>query len=169
MEKLISPEPGLIIWTLVTFGLLLVLLRVFAWKPLLGIIEERERSIRDSLEASRRAREEAETALEENRRILAEARKTAGGIVQKGEDEAGKVKEGILQRAREEHDELLRRGREEIERETRSAVREIRSVTADLALAAAEKLIEARLDDDANRRLVEGYLDDLEEAGPGRN
>ncbi len=81
MDKLLTPEPGLMLWTLITFGLLLVLLRVFAWKPLLAVIEERERVVRDSLESSRRAQEEAESALEENRRILAEARKAAAGVI----------------------------------------------------------------------------------------
>ena len=169
MDKLITPEPGLMLWTLITFGLLLVLLRLFAWKPLLAVIEEREGVVRESLEASRRAQEEAESALEENRRILAEARKAAAEVVQRSEKDAEKVREELLHKARKDGEELLRQGREEMEREKRAAVREIRGVAADLALAAAEKLIEARLDDDANRRLVEGYLDDLEEAGPGRN
>ncbi len=169
MDALLSPEPGLAIWTVLTFVLLLVLLRVFAWKPILGIIEERERTIRDSLETSRRAKEEAEAALEENRKVLADARNAASEIVQRGGKQAEKVKAGILEKAHEEHDELVHRGREEIERETRSAIREIRGIAADLALAAAEKLIEVRLDEDVNRKLVEGYLRDLEESGSRRN
>ena len=169
MDALLSPEPGLILWTILTFFLLLVLLRLFAWKPILGIIEERERMIRDSLEASRRAREEAETALAENRRILAQARDAASTIVQQGAEEAEEVKAGILEKARNEHDGLIRRGRDEIERETRSAIQEIRGVTADLALAAAEKLIETRMDEEINRKLVESYLRDLEKSGSRRN
>lgn len=168
MEKLILPEPGLILWTIITFGLLLVVLRAVAWKPILGVIEAREHAIRESVEASRRAREQSESALEENRRILAEARRAAGDIVQRGEREAEQVKSGIMEQARKEQEELVRRGREAIERETRQAVREIRTVAAELALAAAEKLIESRMDDDVHRRLVEKYLEDLEAPGPGR-
>jgi len=168
MEKLISPEPGLIIWTCITFVLLLAILRRVAWKPILGVIEERERAIRESMETSRQAREQAEAALEENRRILADARRAAGELIQRGEQDAEKVKSGILEQARREQEELTRRGRETIERETRQAVREIRTVAAELALAAAEKLVEARMDDDASRRLVDKCLDDLEAAGPRR-
>jgi F-type H+-transporting ATPase subunit b len=168
MENLINPEPGMIVWTLITFGILLVILRVFAWKPILGLLDERERSIRESLDASQHAQEQAESALEENRKILSEARKASGEILQKAEQEAEQVKSGILDKARREQEELVQRGREEIEREKRSAIQEIRSVTADLALAAAEKLIETKMDDESNRRLVEGYLKDLEEVGPSR-
>jgi F-type H+-transporting ATPase subunit b len=166
MERLILPEPGLIVWTIITFGLLLVVLRVVAWKPILGVIEERERAIRESLDSSRRAREEAEAALEENRRILADARRTAGEIVQRGERDAERAKGEILEAARKEQEDVVRRARETIEREMRQAVREIRSVAADLALAAAEKLLEARMDEGADRRLVEKYLDELGPRAP---
>ena len=165
MEKLISPEPGMILWTILTFGLLLVILRAFAWKPILGMLEERERSIRESMEAARQAQEQASASLEENRKILADARKTAGEIVQKARGEAEEARAGIMAEAKQDRDELLGRGREEIEREKRAAIQEIRGVAADLALTAAEKLIEARLDDDADRRLVEGYLKELEGTG----
>lgn len=166
MERLISPEPGMILWTLITFGLLVLILRFFAWKPLLGVLDERERTVRESLESAEKAREEAQSVLEENRRILAEARRASGDILQKAGQEAEQVKSGIMQKARDEHEELLERGRAEIEREKRAAIREIRGVAADLAMSAAEKLIESKLDDEANRRLVEGYLEDLEGAGP---
>ncbi len=166
MDKLLTPEPGLMLWTLITFGLLLILLRVFAWKPLLAVIEERERVVRDSLESSRRAQEEAESALEENRKILAEARKTAAGVIQRSEKDAEQVREELLQKARKEGEELLRQGREEMEREKRAAVREIRGVAADLALAAAEKLVEERMDDPVQRRLVERYLEEMDSLGP---
>lgn len=165
MDKLITPEPGLIIWTLITFGLLLILLRVFAWKPLLSMIEERERSIRDSLEKSNRAQEEAELALEENRKILAEARKAAAGVVQQGEKDAEQVRSELLKKARQEGEELLRQGRDEMAREKRAAIREIRGVAADLALAAAEKLVQERMDEPANRRLVERYLEEIDDIG----
>ncbi len=166
MDKLLTPEPGLMLWTLITFGLLLVLLRVFAWKPLLAVIEERERVVRDSLESSRRAQEEAESALEENRKILAEARKAAAGVIQRSEKDGEQVREELLQKARKEGEELLRQGREEMEREKRAAVREIRGVAADLALAAAEKLVEERMDDPVQRRLVERYLEEMDSMGP---
>ncbi|MGD8375970.1 MAG: F0F1 ATP synthase subunit B [Acidobacteriota bacterium] len=166
MERLISPDTGMILWTLITFGILVVILRLFAWKPLLGVLDERERTVRESLESAEKAREDAETVLEENRRILAEARRASGDILQKAGQEAEQVKSGIMQKAREEQEELLERGRAEIEREKRAAIREIRGVAADLAMSAAEKLLESKLDDEANRRLVEGYLEDLEEAGP---
>jgi len=168
MEKLITPEPGMIIWTCVTFVLLLVILRGVAWKPILGVIEARERAIRESMEASRRAREQAEAALAENRRILSDARRAAGELIQRGEQDAAKVKSGILEQARREQEELTRRGREAIERETRQAVKEIRTVAAELALLAAEKVVESRMDDDASRRLVDRFLTDLEAADPRR-
>jgi F-type H+-transporting ATPase subunit b len=165
MDKLITPEPGLLIWTLVTFGLLLILLRLFAWKPLLAMIEQREHAIRDSLEKSNRAQEEAEAALKENRKILAEARKAAAGVVQKGEKDAEQVRSELLQKARQEGEELLRQGRDEMAREKRAAIREIRGVAADLALVAAEKLVQEKMDEPGNRRLVERYLEEIDDIG----
>jgi F-type H+-transporting ATPase subunit b len=158
----------MILFTLLTFGLLLAILRIFAWTPILGLLEDRERTVRESLESARRAREEAEAALAENRRILTEARRAAGEIVDRASQEAGQVKAAILEKARQEHEDLRRRGREEIDREKRAAIREIRGIAADLALTAAGKLIEGRMDDETSRRLVEEYLQELEGEAPRR-
>ncbi len=76
------------------------------------------------------------------------------------------MREELLQKARKEGEEVLRQGREEMEREKRAAVREIRGVAADLALAAAEKLVQERMDDPVQRRLVERYLEEMDSLGP---
>ena len=75
MEKLIQPEPGMMIWTIITFGLLLIVLRVFAWKPILAILDEREKTIKDSLESAEMAREEGQRHLADSREALKQARK----------------------------------------------------------------------------------------------
>jgi F-type H+-transporting ATPase subunit b len=158
---LITPDPGLIIWTVVTFLALLFILKRFAWKPILGIIEGREKAIREALEESKRAREAADEALAKNRELLAQARGEAARIVSEGQKEAERLRAELIEKAKSDAASVLEQGRRQIEFETRQAVSELKATVADLALDAAGKLIRTSLDDAQHRRLVEEYLQDL--------
>ena len=152
---------GLIFWTVVTFVILAFILKRFAWRPILGIIEEREKTIREALEESKRAREAADEALAKNKELLAHARADAARIVSEGQKEAQRLRTEILEKARSEASAVLDQGRKQIELETKQAVARLKGTVVDVALEAAGKLIRASLDDAKHRELVESYLEEL--------
>lgn len=160
-----SINEGLIIWTLVVFGLLLLLLWRFGWPAILKAVEERERRIQQQLEEAEGARAESARLLEEHRQLIAGARAEAQELVAKARAVAEKERETLLARAREEYEQLLARARKDIEAETEKAILALRREAVDLAIAAASKLLETTLDTDANRRLVTEYLESLEHQG----
>jgi F-type H+-transporting ATPase subunit b len=164
--ELVAIHPGLIIWTIVTFLALLIVLRLFAWKPLLGVLDEREKTIRDSLEQARLAREEAEKAIKEQKELLARARQEMAATIEKAQRDAEGLRTDILARAHREAEDKQKKFAEEIERQKRAALEEVRAKTVDLALAAASRLIQTELNDDRQRKLVTSYLDDLRNLTP---
>jgi len=154
---------GLILWTLVVFGLLFALLWRFGWPAILKSVEERERRIQRQLDEAEKARAEAARHLEEQRRALEQARAEAQEILAKAKTVATKEREALLAKTREEQEQLLERARREIDAEKEKAILALRKEAVDLAIAAASKLIEEKLDDEANRRLVLEYLASLEQ------
>ena len=164
---LFSINLGLSIWTVVIFVSLLIVLRRFAWGPILSAVEAREKGIQDALDEARSRQEEAEGLLEEHRKELTEARLQAQEILAQGRDAADRLRKEMDAKAREESELMLTRARAEIEREKDSAVDAIRKESVDLALAAASKLLHQKLDGEEDRRLVMEYLDGLPVRSPG--
>jgi len=160
--SLIQPELGTIFWTMVTFLILAFLLGRFAWKPLLGALQQREQTIQDSIEQARRDREAAESVLAEQRELLAQTRRERGEAVAAGQRDAERLKSEILDEARAQRENLLKQTEAQIAAGLRQARGELRSVAADLAIQVAEKLLAKNLDDAAHRKLIEDYLSDLE-------
>lgn len=160
-KELIQPDIGLIFWTIVTFVAVAWVLKRYAWKPILAIIEAREKSIREALEDSKRAREAAEEALAKNRELVAQARGESARIVADGQREAERMRSEILARARTDSAAVLEQGRRQIELETKQAVADLKETVVQVALDAAGKVISASLDDARHRRLVEEYLEEL--------
>jgi F-type H+-transporting ATPase subunit b len=157
-----TPEPGLLIWTLVVFGILLALLWKLGWPALLKIVEEREARIAKQLADAERANAEAARLLEQHKAALAQARAEAQEIVAVAKNVAQKEREQLLARAREEQEQLLERARRDIEAEKEKAILALRREAVELSIAAATKLVGSNLDTDANRRLVTDYLASLE-------
>jgi F-type H+-transporting ATPase subunit b len=167
-SSLIQPKFGTIVWTFVTFLALAVVLGRFAWKPLLGALDARERSIQGSIDQARQDREQAESLLEQHKELLAEAHRERASARSEGQQDAERLKEEILEEARKQRESLLRQTEEQMQAGLRQARSELRAVAADLAIQAAGKLLARNLDDSAQRRLVEEYLADLERsAEPG--
>lgn len=158
-----SINSGLIFWTILVFGVLLVVLWRLGWPALLKSVEDRERRIQQQLDEAERARAEAARLLEEHKRTIAAARNEAQELVAKARAVAEKERETLLAKAREEYEQLLARARKEIGAEKEKAILELRREAVDLSIAAASKLVEAKLDTDANRRLVMEYLATLEQ------
>jgi F-type H+-transporting ATPase subunit b len=159
---LVSPDVGLMIWTLLAFLVALFILRKYAWPAITEALDKRQHAIEESIETAERARTDAAQLLEEYRARLREARAQADEIVARAR-KAGEVHEReSLEEARVRRDELLEQTRRDIEAETRRAIQEIRAEVADLTIMATEKVTRKALDADDQRRLVEEALGELD-------
>lgn len=145
-------------WTFLIFLILLGVLIKFAFPPILGYANAREKRIQDTLDETRRQQEEAARLLEEQRQQLAQARSEAQQVIAEGRSAAEKVRQELLSRARIEQEELIARAKADIETERARAVESVRREAVEIALAAASRLIEQRLDKESDRKLVSDYL-----------
>jgi F-type H+-transporting ATPase subunit b len=153
---------GLMIWTLVIFGILLLVLKKFAWPVVLGAVRDREKALEEQIAAAERNRAESARLLEEHKQLLAEARTSAHALIVEAKGMAENERAVALEKTRHEQEELLDRARREIGAERDRAVQELRREAVDLSLAAASRLIGQRLETDADRALVMNYLTTLE-------
>jgi F-type H+-transporting ATPase subunit b len=155
---------GLIFWTWLVFISLFLLLKKYAWPPIVRLTEEREQNIQKQLDEAERANAEAKETLEQHKQLMASSKEEARAIVAEAKDVAEKERERLLAKAREEQDGILERAKREIEQERERAIAALRKETVDLSLAAASKLIEARLESEADRKIVEDYLNAIGES-----
>lgn len=149
---------GLFFWTWVVFIATFLLLRRFAWPAIVGATEEREKKIKAQLEQTERLNAEAQSALAEGRALADKARADAQTMMAEARAAAEKERAALLDRAKKEQEEVLERARREIAAERDKAIAGLRREAVDLSLAAAAKLIEQRLDSEADRKLVTDYL-----------
>jgi F-type H+-transporting ATPase subunit b len=154
-------NPGLIIWTLVTFGVLFLVLSKFAWKPLLEALNEREGKIRSALEEADKARAEAAQLLKQNAQNIARAAEEYQKLVREGRALAEKMKEDIVAKAKQQADQELLRANEEIQRSVDAARQQLRAEVADLAIRAAEKILEESLDAAKQKKIVDAFMNQL--------
>jgi F-type H+-transporting ATPase subunit b len=154
----------LIFWEVISFGVLLFLLYKYAFPGILGMIEERERKIKDSLDQAERHRSEAERKLKEYEAKLEGASREAEGILSAAKERAQRLMEENEQRLIAEADRIKGDATREIDHERRKAIQEIRTQTTDLALMVAEKVVQRSLTDADHRRLADEALDALSKA-----
>lgn len=159
--NLLSPHTGLMLWTLLIFVVLLLILTKYAFKPITAAVEARERALREAIEAATRDREAAARLLEEHRAQIESARVEAQRIIAEGRVTGDKLRAQMLEETRHQQHEMLERARQEIGREKELAIAEMRAEAVDLALRAAEKVIEKNLDARTNRQIVETFLESL--------
>ena len=138
---LVQLDPGVIIWTTLTFGLLLVVLRATAWKPILKALDTREDSIRESMEKAEEAKRESERLLEENRKNFASAEEKAQELIKEARELAEKLRGESVAKASAEANKLLDKAREEIERDKQQAIAQLHGLVAELAVKAAAIII----------------------------
>jgi F-type H+-transporting ATPase subunit b len=158
----LSVEPGLMIWTVFVFVLLLLILRKFAYPALLGAVEARERALQEQLDTAERNRVESEALLAEHKKLLAEGRTQAHALLVEARTTAEKERALAMEKTLQEQQQLLERARRDIAAERDRAVAELRRETVELSLAAASKLIGERLTSDTDRKLVQEYLSRLD-------
>ena len=162
---LLTVDGGLVVWTLVVFGLLLYLLKRGAWPVLLQAVREREQALERQIAEAEKNRQESARILEEHRQALAGARAEAQELIAKAKTVAQKERDALIAKGHEEQERLLERARREIAEERDRAIRALRGEAVDLSIAAASRLVEANLDSEANRRLVAEYLAALRTEG----
>jgi F-type H+-transporting ATPase subunit b len=157
-NPLVQPDPGLFIWTILTFLVLLGLLAKFAWRPLLAALDSRQNAIRKSLDDAHQARQELERLNQESANILNRARVDADQIIGSSRADAERLREEMRQKARLEADGIVKNAERQIQLETARALQQIRTEAVDLSVMIASKLIQRNLTKEDNERLIEEAL-----------
>ena len=159
---LVTPGIGLMIWTLLVFGISLYVLAKLAFPRIAEALDKRQQAIEESIATSERVRREAEKLLEEYRERLAEARGQADDIVARARKTGEAHESEVLADAKAKREEMMEQTRRDIEAETRRAIQEIRKEVADLTVAATEKVTRKTLTEKDQKRLVEEALAELD-------
>ena len=145
--ELVTPEIGLIFWTTVVFSLLLVVLKKYAWKPILSAVDERNKSIEDALKAADKAKEEMLSLNADNERILMEAKKERDILLKEGRE----IKDSIIAEAKDQAkvnaEKILTIAKEQIINEKMKAITELKNQVANLSIEIAEKILKSELQD----------------------
>lgn len=162
-NPLVQLDPGLFIWTIATFLVLVALLARFAWRPLLQALEERQASIRKSLDEAQQARQELERVQHESAQTIARARVEADAIVSQSRSDAERLRQELRETARAEAAAILRNAERQIELQTLQALRQIRGEAVDLSVMIAEKLIGRHLTKEDNERLIQQTIEQFDE------
>ena len=160
-NPLVQLDPGLFIWTILTFLILFFVLSKFAWRPLLEALESRENTIRSSLDDAEKAKQELESLNAETETIISEARSEAQSIRLEAKSAAEKVKADIIAQAGEDAKKLRDENEKQIQVEKDRAINEIRQEVVDLTLTVAERVIRKNLSKEDNQGLIEDSLKTL--------
>ncbi len=159
MDGLLNPEPGLVIWSGLTFLVVLALLTKFAWKPILGMLKEREDEITTSLAKAKEAQQEYARIEAQKAQIEAETRAERDAILKEAREKVQHMLDEARRLSQEEGDKLIEQARAQIEREKAGAIDELKKQVAALSVQIAGKLIESNLqDNDRQEQLIEKYL-----------
>ncbi len=160
-NPLVQPDPGLFIWTIVTFLVLLGLLAKFAWGPLLQALEGRQDAIRKALDDAQKAKGELERLQQESAAIIAKARQEADAVITRSRSDAEALREELRTKARAEADGIVKNAERQIQAETARAVQQIRHEAVDLSVAIASKIIQRNLSKEDNQKLIDETLRQL--------
>jgi len=159
--SLLSPEPGLIFWTAITFILVLLILKKIAWGPIITALQDREKGIQLSIDRAHQAKDESEAILRKNRELLSKADAESDRILREGKDYAEKLRADITEKAQSEAKKMIASAKDEIEQEKRRALDVLRNEVADLAVQGAEKIIKTALDADMQKKIVNSMIQDF--------
>jgi F-type H+-transporting ATPase subunit b len=159
---LVMPGAGVMIWTLIAFGVTILLLRKLAYPRIAEALDKRRVAIEESIDHAEQVRKDADALLREYRERLKEAREQADDIIARARKASEKLQEQAKVDAKQAREDLMEQTRRDIEQETRRAIDQIRKEVADLTLAATEKVTRKTLDDDDHRRLIEDALEEFD-------
>jgi len=165
-NPLVQLDPGLYIWTILVFLILLGLLGRFAWKPLLEALENRQESIRRSLDDAAKAKQELDRLQVESQQILAAVRAEAETIIARTREDANRLRDDMRQKAQQEAANIVKNAQRQIEFETARALQQIRHEAVDLSVAIASKLLQRNVSKEDNERLIEDTFRQLDAQRP---
>lgn len=154
-------NPGLILWTVITFLFLLFILAKVAWKPILKSLGDRESFIKESLDKAETARKDAEKMLVDNKASILKAEEEAQKIIEQSREMAEKLKGQILEESKAQAKKMIEDAASEIQRKNTEAFGKLKEQVADIAVNAAEKIIKETLDKEKQINLVSKYIDDM--------
>jgi F-type H+-transporting ATPase subunit b len=155
-------NPGLIIWTMITFALLVVVLGKFAWKPILQALQAREHEIADALKKAEEAKKDAERMMQENKIAMDKASNETARLIAEGRAMAEQLKNDIVAKANESAKKMLDQAKDEISREKDAAMSALRSEVAELSISVAEKILDESLDGAKQKKMVDKVLQQLQ-------
>jgi F-type H+-transporting ATPase subunit b len=161
-NPLVQPDPGLFIWTIITFLVLLAALAKFAWRPLLAALESRQDTIRKALDDAQQAKQDLERLHVESVEIIRKARLDAESIVSQSRADADRLREEMKQKAKADADVVVRNAERQIQLETTRALQQIRHEAVDLSVAIASKLLQRNISKEDNEKLIEDALRQIE-------
>jgi F-type H+-transporting ATPase subunit b len=159
--SLVDINPGLIFWTVITFILLLLILKKFAWKPILAALDQREAAIKESIEKAEKAKDEAQRILYENQASLAKAEEESKKIVDQGRIYAEKLKNQVIKEGKDQAQRILNEASAEIERKKEAAFGELKSQIADLVIQTTEKVLGETLDKNVQKKIADKYINEI--------
>jgi len=159
-DNWLAPDPGLFLWTLVTFFIVLIILKIMAWGPLMAALDDREQRINDALSSADKAKEAAEKVSNEYDKMIKKAQAEAQDIIAKGKESGNNLRDNIERKANQQANELLKKSNKEIETAKMKAIDQIKSISVDLAIQAASKIIDKNLDDSTNRDLAKSTINE---------
>ena len=155
IEDWLYPDTGLYIWSVITFLLVLAILKWKAWGPLMQTLDERERRIKDSLNKAEQIVQDHAKSAQDNEKILNKAREEAKGIVAQAKEAGDKLKVKLEEDGRHKYDELLANATKAIESERNKALNDIKKMVVEVAIEASEKIVKRNLNTDDNKRMIE--------------
>ena len=159
---LVTPNPGTIFWMIIIFGVVLFILRKFAWKPILNALNEREESIANALSSADQARKEVEGLKADNEKVIAEARKERDIILKEAKEIKEKIVAEAKEKAAQEAQKTIDQARHQIQAEKTAAISEIKKQVAELSVMIAEKVIKKELEKKGEQeKMVDGLIDDI--------
>ena len=166
MNPLVQVDPGLYIWTIVTFLLLVVAFVYLAWRPLKATLQAREDSIRKSLDDARQAREELQRLRAESAQMLAEARGEADAILSRTREDANRFRDEMKEKAHAEAATIVKNAEQRIEMETSRALQQIRAEAVEFSVAIASKILQRNVSKEDNERLIEETFRQIQSTRP---
>jgi len=161
---LLSIDATLLWATLVVFALFAWVLGKFAWGPLLKIVDEREKTIREQVDSAQQAAADAKDLLVQHQEMLKGAGREREEILQRAVKEAEQVRTDLVTKARADADLVVSKAREQMQREKDQAIAELRAQVADIAVEAASRIVKSSLTEEAQRKLVDDYIKELPRA-----
>jgi len=160
----LMPDPGLTLWTILTFLILLFILKWKAWGPLMSALDARAVQIEKALSKAEKQTAEAEKLAEQNERILNKARKEAQDIVFKAREVGEKLKQKLESDGTERYDAMLEKAKVQIVTEKEKALNEIKNTVVDIAIQASEKVIKRNLNNEDNKKMIEQTVDEFKQS-----